>query len=155
MLIRARWISFGLMTPCLLMLVSCATLRDWFARPGLGVPVTVAPVSGGASSPPTPPNCTALPVGMALTATVQSTGVVVEVVGLQEGELPTFQYMPAGGQVSEGWSMTPGQPVGPSGRAVDESWVATTAKGSSHEIWDIRVIHARGVACARLVLPPS
>jgi hypothetical protein len=93
---------------------------------------------------------------MALTATVQATGVMVEITGLQTGEYPTFQYLLAGSnRVSDGFEIIPGRPVGVDGRAVDESWLRTAAEGSVPEVWDIRVIHARGVACTRLVLPPS
>jgi hypothetical protein len=91
---------------------------------------------------------------MALTATVAATGVVIEVVGLQAGEIPTFQYVPAGGQLSDGFEISPGRPVGSDGKAVDESWLRTTASGNTHEIWDIKVLHQRGVACTKLILPP-
>jgi hypothetical protein len=91
---------------------------------------------------------------MALTATVQATGVVVELAGLQPGELPEFQDAPAG-RPGEGFGVAPGQPVGADGRAVDQTWVRTHAAGSTSELWDIRVIHARGVACTQVVLPPA
>jgi hypothetical protein len=91
---------------------------------------------------------------MALTATVQSSGVVVEIVGLQPGELPRFDYFHARpGQDPEMFDITPGQRVGPDGRAIDASFLRTKAIGAGPELWDVSVIHARGVACARFTIP--
>jgi hypothetical protein len=92
---------------------------------------------------------------MALTATVDAAGVVVEVTGLQPGELPEFQYAyTPPGVAPEGFSVGSGQRVGVDGRAVDATWLRTNASGNVPEVWDVRVIHARGVACTQLVLPP-
>ena len=130
-------------------------IAGWFGPPSTNIPVTVAiPSASQPPAPPTPSNCTALPAGMAITATVQSSGVVVEIVGLQPGELPKFEYFHARpGQGPEQFDITPGQPVGPDGRAVDGSFLRTKALGTGPEFWQVGVIHARGVACAQFTLP--
>ena len=138
------------------MLVACAAIREWFRPPPIQVPVTVMPGTGLPGGPPTVLPCTTLPAGLALTATVQATGVQVEISGLQPGEYPTFQYLPAGSnRLSDGFAIIQGRPVGGDGRAVDESWLRTTATGNAAEVWEVRVLHARGVACTQLVLPPA
>jgi hypothetical protein len=92
---------------------------------------------------------------MALTATVSPSGVVVEITGLQPGERPEFEYAytPPGG-APEDFSVGHGQPVGADGRAVDATWLRTNASGNIPEVWQIRVRHARGVACTPLTLLP-
>lgn len=155
-MIRAHWFRLGLTAALALMLAACATIREWFRPTPILVPVTVVAGTALPGGPPTVLPCTALPVGMALTATVQSTNVMVEITGLQAGEYPTFQYLLAGSnRLTDGFEIYPGRPVGADGRAVDESWQRTSALGSVPEAWDIRVLHARGVACTRLVLPPA
>jgi hypothetical protein len=123
--------------------------------PGTNIPVTVAIASASPlPAPPTPSNCTTLPAGMAITATVQSSGVVVEVAGLQPGELPKFEYFHARpGGAPEQFDITPGQSVGHDGKAVDESFLRTSAMGTGPEVWQVSVIHARGVACTHFTLP--
>lgn len=123
--------------------------------PGTNIPVTVAIASASPPlAPPTPSNCTALPAGMTITATVQSSGVVVEIVGLQPGELPEFEYSHTQpGHRPEQFGVTPGQPVGPDGRAVNESFLRTSSLGTGPEVWQVSVIHAQGVACTQFTLP--
>jgi hypothetical protein len=140
------------------LLSACRAWQSLFGVREVAVPVTVVtlvPVTPPSMQPPPLPACTPMPAGMALTATVQSSGVVVEVTGLQPGERPTFEYAhtPAG-RPPERFSVIPGEPVGVDGRAVDATWLRTTAMGSTPEIWDIRVVHVQGVACTQLLLPP-
>ncbi len=118
------------------------------------IPVTVVRSNSNVPARPTSPSCTTLPPGMALTATVQSSGVVVEIVGLQPGELPRFDYFHARpGQDPEMFDITPGQRVGSDGRAIDASLLRTKAIGAVPELWDVSVVHARGVACTLLTIP--
>jgi hypothetical protein len=92
---------------------------------------------------------------MALTATVGASGVMVEITGLQPGELPEFDYAyTPPGAAPEGFGVVPGERVGADGRAVDTTWLRSNASGSVPEVWDVRVIHARGVACTHLTLLP-
>ena len=152
----AHWARFGLTAALALMLAACATIREWFRPPPIEIYVTVVPGTGLPGGPPTVLPCTALPASMALTATVQATGVMVEITGLQEGEFPTFRYLPAGSnRQSDGFEIIQGRPVGADGRAVDESWLRTTSTGNTAEVWEVRVLHARGVACTQVVLPPG
>lgn len=145
-------------TVVMVLISSCQVVNPISASsgpPGTNIPVTVAIASASPPpAPPTPSNCTALPAGMAITATVQPSGVVVEIVGLQPGELPKFEYSHSQpGQRPEQFGVTPGQPVGPDGRAVDESFLRTSSLGAGPEVWQVSVIHAQGIACTQFTLP--
>jgi hypothetical protein len=129
-------------------------LRRLFSQP---VPVTVVAGTPAAGAParPTIPACTPLLPGMALTVTTEalaeSTAIVVEISGLQPGELPVFAYDPGtpGGRVE----VTPGQRVGADGRAVDKTVQLPMGLFPPTLTYQIQVVHAGGAACTQFTTP--
>ena len=122
------------------------------ATPLQAVPVTkVAPGPG-----PARVACTPLPEDMALRVEALSpTAAQVEVEGLRPGERPTLILeAEAPGQGAARIERRDGAPVGPDGRYMfRQSGLYPVAVSLSNR-WEVRLVHARGVACTRILLPP-
>ena len=106
---------------------------------------------------PTPAVCTPLPDGMTLSITpgldtIGQTMITLELSGLESGEELRFIYSQEradGGTTIEEWDMGP---VGENGRFSHTTNLPFSADDSA---WEIKVIHARGVACTEITLPPE
>lgn len=108
---------------------------------------------------PTPAICTPLPEDMTFTVTLTSdtpalsdveVAVALELTGLQPGEnlyLMFVQDKPDGEYQAEEWGMAP---VGQDGRF---SFMADLTSPYEYPDWQIKIIHARGVACTEITLP--
>lgn len=108
-------------------------------------------------SPTATPMCTALPEGVTLSVTPDSSASIprmhVEMSGLQPGEhLTLVFYTDVAGQNSIRIEEFPAQPIGEDGRF--ERWEQLTPpEGATSAHWQIQIIHAHGVACTDLTLP--
>lgn len=113
--------------------------------------VEVTRVVVTAAPSPTPAICTPLPEDMTFTVTPTSdTAVTLELTGLQPGEnlyLMFVQDKPDGEYRAEEWGMAP---VGQDGRF---SFMADLTSPYEYPDWQIKIIHARGVACTEITLP--
>lgn len=106
---------------------------------------------------PTPAVCSPLPNGMSFSITpgldqYEQATITIELTGLAPGEELHFIYSqtkPDGAYKMEEWDMGP---VGENGR-----FTHTTHLSSPYDDpeWQIKVLHARGVVCADITLPPA
>jgi hypothetical protein len=105
-------------------------------------------------TPTATPACTPLAEGMAFALTLEATGVVVELNGLQPGELPVvilWQSVPGVGakRIESKWAVG----IGPDGRLTEHFGGLQPVAESTPNTWQVQVIHARGVACTDFTLP--
>lgn len=102
---------------------------------------------------PTPAVCSPLPEGLTFTVTpISDAGVTMELTGLQPGEEPYLIFIqdrPDGEYRAEEWGM---EPADENGR-----FFYKTNLSSSYENpdWQIKVIHAHGVVCTEIKMPPE
>ncbi len=102
----------------------------------------------------TPSACTPLPAGMRVVATVLSaTSLRLEVEGLRPGEKPVLVFVTGDFDHTRQVEEIPTVAVGPDGRFAAEVEGLRALPGSTENRWQIKVLHARGVACAEVMLP--
>ena len=119
------------------------------------IPVEVTRIIVTVKPSPTPAVCTPLPEGMTLTVTPVSdtdTAVVtLELTGLlPDEELYIIYRWESAGELYQidTWDM---MPVGEDGRYTETQNLRLSTEGP--HTWQIKVIHARGVACTEITLP--
>lgn len=101
---------------------------------------------------PTPAVCTPLPDGMTFTMTPTSdTAVALELTGLQPGESLHFIFFWQGGSETSEIQLYDLPPVGDDGRFTDTINLQPAEAGA--HTWQIKAIHAWGVACTGITLP--
>ncbi len=109
------------------------------------------------SPSPTPLACTPLPEGMTLQVEALSpTGLQVEVDGLGPDERPTLilsSEVPHVG--SRKFTTQDAEPVGADGRYTYQTRWLEAVGASTDNRWEVKIVHARGVACTEIVLPPA
>lgn len=103
---------------------------------------------------PTPVVCTPLPDGMTIQVKPESeTSVLVELAGLQPGERLVFIYTTEiPGQHLREYVSPATATVGLDGHYAERESDMVPIPGSANQ-WQVKVIHARGVACAEVTLP--
>lgn len=107
---------------------------------------------------PTSVACTSLPNGMNLQVTaLSSTEVLVQVSGLQNGELITLIYE----RDLQNWQRAknrlefhPSQPIREDGYFEDIGEGLIPLEGTPNR-WQIQILHSQGVACQTITLPES
>jgi hypothetical protein len=85
---------------------------------------------------------------------VSHKGVILHISGLQPGEVPYIIYSTSSADAST--MMTSGYAVtgaDANGEFTTDSPGLIPLKGQTSAIWDIRLIHSRGVECATITLP--
>lgn len=106
---------------------------------------------------PTPVVCTSLPQGMNLQViALSSTEVLVQMSGLQKGELITLIYerdLQDWQRLKDRLEFSPSQPIGEDGYFEDKGTGLAPLPGVSPNRWQIQVVHSRGVACQTILLP--
>lgn len=124
-----------------------AEIRPVLMEDGVSLRITTPEPS------PTPAVCTPLPEGMALTVTpLTDTKVSLELTGLSPGESLYIIYRWDGIDGSTQIEDYDLPPVGENGRYTQTQNLQSPEAES--RIWQIKVIHRRGVACTEITLPP-
>ncbi|MCZ7671813.1 MAG: hypothetical protein M5U34_34125 [Chloroflexi bacterium] len=138
--------------------VTVLPLKPVFEKATTPTPVTHVEVTrlGTTAEPsPTPAVCSPLPEGMTLAITpgldtYGQTTITIELTGLEPGEELRFIYSqekPDGAFTMEEWDLGA---VGENGRFAHTTRLPFSA---NEPAWQIKVLHAWGVACADITLP--
>lgn len=103
---------------------------------------------------PTPVTCTPLPEDMALRVEpVSSMTVWGEIEGLQPGEKPIVIFRTEAPGRGLRTVVGPFKPVGSKGRLTFRQTGLDPLRGATTNRWEVKVVHARGVACTEVTLP--
>jgi hypothetical protein len=108
----------------------------------------------GPEPTPTPPVCTALPVGMSLIIEpISPSEVRLSGEGFQPGEPLTIVMTSEDRQHRGRIEFFPAEPVGADGHFTIIVDNVHRVRGATTNVWQVALIHARGAACQTVTLP--
>ena len=117
--------------------------------------VTVVEVSTGTFEVPTAtPDCQPTAGVMVDIQRASDSKLILQISGLQPGEVPYIIYSTSSGgasrMIASGYAVTGADA---NGKFITDQGGLLPLEGQTSAVWDIRLIHSRGVECATITLP--
>jgi hypothetical protein len=141
-----------------MLFAACAACQTRALPPVYAAPPGTVEVTVQVLPPVTPsatPDCLAAAGVTLAVQRLSDTKIVLHAAGLQPGEIPFVFYSTAisgvGGRRGEAWGFAKG--ADEHGEFSTDLTGLEPLEGQSAAIWDIRLVHRRGVACTVVTLP--